>query len=44
VLGDGISSVVGAAIEEAYCAIKGDSLQIRRKGDKYERDFLVGGV
>jgi len=32
-IGDGISSVVGAVIEEAYYAIKGDSLQIRCEGD-----------
>ena len=30
--------------EESYYAIKGDSLQIKREGDKYERDIIVGGV
>jgi hypothetical protein len=32
-IGDGISSVVEAVVEEVYYAIKGYSLQIRREGD-----------
>ena len=32
-IGDGISSVVEAVVEEVYYAIKGHSLQIRREGD-----------
>jgi hypothetical protein len=32
-IGGGISSVVGAVVEEAYYTIKGDSLQIRHEGD-----------
>jgi len=32
-IGDGISSVVKAMVEEVYYAIKEYSLQIRREGD-----------
>ena len=31
-------------VEELSCAIKGDSLQIKRGGRRCGRHFLVGGV
>ena len=31
-------------VEELFCTIKGDSLQIRRISDDANSDFLVGGV
>jgi hypothetical protein len=38
-IGDGISSVVEAVVEEVYYAIKGHSLQIRREGDDVNMIF-----
>jgi hypothetical protein len=36
---DSISSSGGAVVEEHYCTIKGDPLQIRREGDDINAIF-----